>query len=152
MELDDQIEIAAPRDVVYAALNNPEILQQAIPGCEEIELLSATEMTARVVLKIGPVKAKFTGRVVLDNAGAPDSFSLSGEGDGGVAGAARGGADVTLAESAGGGTLLTYKARADVSGKIAQLGSRLVLSTAKKLSRSFFENFQKIMDEQAAAS
>ena len=151
MELDDQIEIAAPRDVVYAALNNPEILQQAIPGCEEIEQLSATEMTARVVLKIGPVKAKFTGRVVLDNTGAPDSFSLSGEGDGGVAGAARGGADVTLAESAG-GTLLTYKARADVSGKIAQLGSRLVLSTAKKLSRSFFENFQKIMDEQAAAS
>ncbi len=151
MELDDQIEIAAPRDIVYAALNNPEILQQAIPGCEEIEQLSPTEMTARVVLKIGPVKAKFTGRVVLDNAGAPDSFSLSGEGDGGVAGAARGGADVTLAESAG-GTLLTYKARADVSGKIAQLGSRLVLSTAKKLSRSFFENFQKIMDEKAAAS
>jgi carbon monoxide dehydrogenase subunit G len=151
MELDDQIEIAAPRDIVYAALNNPEILQQAIPGCEEIEQLSPTEMTARVVLKIGPVKAKFNGRVVLDNAGAPDSFSLSGEGDGGVAGAARGGADVTLAESAG-GTLLTYKARADVSGKIAQLGSRLVLSTAKKLSRSFFENFQKIMDEKAAAS
>jgi carbon monoxide dehydrogenase subunit G len=151
MELDDQIEIAAPRAVVYAALNNPEILQQAIPGCEEIEQLSPTEMTARVVLKIGPVKAKFTGRVLLDNAGAPDSFSLSGEGDGGVAGAARGGADVTLADKDG-GTLLTYKARADVSGKIAQLGSRLVLSTAKKLSRSFFENFQKIMDEQAATS
>lgn len=144
MELDDQIEIAAPREKVYAALNDPEILRQCIPGCEEIEQISPTEMTAKVVLKIGPVKAKFSGRVLLENDGAPDSFSLSGEGDGGIAGAARGGADVNLSETET-GTLLTYRAKAEVSGKIAQLGSRLVLSTAKKLSRSFFENFSNLM-------
>ena len=96
MELSDEIVINAPKEVVYAALNDPEILKQCIPGCEELIKHSDTELEAKVVLKIGPVKAKFGGDVQLDTAGAPDAFSLTGQGNGGAAGHAKGGADVTL--------------------------------------------------------
>ena len=96
MELSDEIIINAPKEKVYAALNDPEILQQCIPGCEELIKHSDTELEAKVVLKIGPVKAKFSGDVQLDTAGAPDAFSLTGQGNGGAAGHAKGGADVTL--------------------------------------------------------
>ena len=140
MELTDEVAINAPKDVVYAALNDPEILRRCIPGCEELVQHSPTELEAKVQLKIGPVKARFSGNVVLDNAGAPDAFSLSGQGSGGVAGFAKGGADVTLAED-GDGTLLSYTAKAEVGGKIAQLGSRLIKGTAAKLSGKFFEQF-----------
>lgn len=149
MELEDQIQIAAPRDVVYAALNDTAVLQRCIPGCEEITRNSETELTARVSLKIGPVKARFNGQVTLDAERAPDGFSLQGAGDGGVAGFAKGGADVVLEENAD-GTLLRYTAKAEIGGKIAQLGSRLVLGTAKKLSRSFFDNFEQVMRGEAA--
>ena len=145
MELSDQVFIALPREQVFAALNDPLILQQAIPGCEEIIQHSPTELEARVVLKIGPVKAKFKGKVTLDAAGAPQHFSLTVQGDGGVAGAAKGGADVHL-EEVEDGTKLTYEAKAEISGKLAQLGSRLVTSTAKKLSKTFFDNFETIMN------
>lgn len=144
MEIEDEIFINAPRDVVFKALNDPEVLQQCIPGCEELIKVSDTELTAKVVLKVGPVKAKFKGDVTLNNDGAPDSFSLSGTGNGGVAGYAKGGADVDLIEQDG-GTLLKYTAKADIGGKLAQLGSRLVLSTAKKLSKNFFEEFDKVV-------
>lgn len=140
MDLSDEILIAAPRAQVYAALNDPEVLKAAIPGCEELIRHSDTDLEAKVVLKIGPVKARFGGKVKLDTAGAPARFSLTGEGSGGVAGFAKGGADVELVEQDG-GTLLRYTAKADVGGKIAQLGSRLILGTAKKLSATFFENF-----------
>ncbi|MBO6916878.1 MAG: carbon monoxide dehydrogenase subunit G [Rhizobiaceae bacterium] len=142
MEIEDEIFINAPRDVVFKSLNDPEILKQCIPGCEELTKVSDTELTAKVVLKIGPVKAKFSGDVELNNEGAPDSFSLTGSGNGGVAGFAKGGADVELIEQDG-GTLLKYVAKADIGGKLAQLGSRLVVSTSKKLSKSFFEEFDK---------
>ncbi|WP_299780506.1 CoxG family protein [uncultured Roseobacter sp.] len=145
MELSDQITINAPKDQVYRALNDPEILQQCIPGCEELIKHSDTELEAKVVLKVGPVKAKFKGDVVLDTAGAPDAFSLSGQGNGGAAGHAKGGADVTLEEEAG-VTVLTYTAKADVSGKLAQLGSRLIQGTAKKLAAKFFAKFAEIVD------
>lgn len=145
MELSDQITINAPKDRVYEALNDPEILQQCIPGCEELIKHSDTELEAKVVLKVGPVKAKFKGDVVLDTAGAPDAFSLSGQGNGGAAGHAKGGADVTLEEEAG-VTVLTYTAKADVSGKLAQLGSRLIQGTAKKLAAKFFAKFAEIVD------
>lgn len=145
MELSDQIFIALPREQVFTALNDPLVLQQAIPGCEEIIQHSPTELEARVVLKIGPVKAKFKGKVTLDAAGAPQHFSLTGQGDGGVAGAAIGGADVQL-EEVEDGTKLSYEAKAEISGKLAQLGSRLVTSTAKKLSKTFFANFEAIMN------
>ena len=142
MELQDEIRIIASRDAVYAALNDPEILQQCIPGCEEIIKRSETELEAKVVLKIGPVKAKFGGNVTLDPSNAPGGFSLTGEGNGGIAGFAKGGADVELEEN-GDETVLRYNAKADVGGKIAQLGSRLVKSTSEKLARQFFENFQE---------
>ncbi len=146
MELHDEIHINAPQQAVYDALNDPEILKQSIPGCEEIVKNSDTELTAKVVLKIGPVKARFSGDVVLDPTDPPSKFSLSGEGNGGIAGFAKGGADVELSEQDG-GTLLRYEAKADVGGKLAQLGSRLIVSTSQKLSRAFFEKFAEIVEE-----
>jgi carbon monoxide dehydrogenase subunit G len=150
MELADEITINAPKDVVYAALNNPEILQQCIPGCEELVKHSDTELEALVVLKIGPVKARFSGNVVLNTEGAPDAFSLSGQGNGGAAGHAKGGADVTLVQE-GEATVLKYAAKAEIGGKLAQLGSRLVQSTAKKLAAKFFKSFAEVMESQLVA-
>lgn len=150
MELKDEILIPAPRDTVYAALNDTEILKAAIPGCEELTRVSENELEAKVVLKIGPVKAKFSGTVTLDGTGAPESFSLTGQGSGGAAGFAKGGADVTLAET-GEGTLLTYDAKAEIGGKIAQLGSRLVQGTAKKLAAKFFTAFAEAVAPQETA-
>ncbi len=147
MELSDEIRITAPRDVVYQALNNPEILQECIPGCEELIQNSPEEFEAKVVLKIGPVKAKFAGAVTLDTSNAPDGFSLAGEGKGGAAGFAKGGADVTLTED-GDETTLAYTAKVEVGGKIAQLGSRLISGTAKKLSGKFFTRFGEMVSEQ----
>lgn len=144
MDLQDEIFIDAPRNVVFAALNDPEILKQSIPGCEELTKESDTELSAKVKLKIGPVKATFSGNVTLDPSNAPSHFSLMGEGNGGVAGFAKGGADVELEEQEG-GTLLKYTAKADIGGKLAQLGSRLVLSTSKKLSKQFFEKFNEVV-------
>lgn len=140
MELKDEIIIKAPRDEVYAALNDPEILRECIPGCEELIKHSDTELEARVVLKIGPVKAKFKGDVTLSPDAPPERFSLQGQGNGGAAGFAKGGAVVTL-EDHEEGTLLRYDASADIGGKLAQLGNRLVQGTAKKLSATFFNSF-----------
>ena len=145
MELADEIIINAPKDQVYAALNDPEVLKQCIPGCEELIQHSDTELEAKVVLKVGPVKARFGGEVTLDKSGAPDAFSLSGQGNGGAAGHAKGGADVTLTAE-GDTTVLKYVAKAQIGGKIAQLGSRLIQSTAKKLAGKFFTSFAKVME------
>ena len=146
MELEDEIRISAPRDRVYAGLNDPEILKRCIPGCDELIKHSDTELEAKVVLKIGPVKAKFSGNVILDPINPPEKFSLTGEGNGGIAGFAKGGAEVVLIEE-GNETVLRYVAKADVGGKIAQLGSRLVLSTSKKLAGQFFGKFADEVDE-----
>jgi carbon monoxide dehydrogenase subunit G len=145
MELTDEIIIEAPKARVYEALNDPEILQQSIPGCEELIKHSDTELEAKVVLKVGPVKARFAGNVTLDTAGAPDAFSLTGQGNGGVAGHAKGGADVTLEEMEDGNTLLKYTAKAEIGGKLASLGSRLIQSTAKKLAGKFFKKFSEVL-------
>ena len=150
MELSDEIMINAPKEQVYAALNNPEILKQCIPGCEELIKHSDTELEANVVLKVGPVKAKFSGDVQLDTAGAPDAFSLTGQGNGGAAGYAKGGADVTLTTD-GGTTILRYKAKADIGGKLAQLGSRLIQGTAKKLAAKFFKSFADAVNDGTVA-
>ena len=144
MELSEDITIPAPMEKVYDSLNDVAILKACIPGCEELVKHSDTQLEARVVLKIGPVKAKFSGQVTLDTTNAPDRFSLAGTGDGGIAGFAKGGADVELIAD-GDNTLLRYAAKAETGGKIAQLGSRLITSTARKLSKAFFENFEKIM-------
>ena len=150
MELSDEIIINAPKEQVYAALNNPEILKQCIPGCEELIKHSDTELEAKVVLKVGPVKAKFSGDVQLDTAGAPDALSLTVQGNGGAEGYAKGGADVTLTTD-GGTTILRYKAKADIGGKLAQLGSRLIQGTAKKLAAKFFKSFADAVNEGTVA-
>ena len=146
MELADEIIINAPKDQVYAALNDPAVLKQCIPGCEELIQHSDTELEAKVVLKVGPVKARFGGEVTLDKSGAPDAFSLSGQGNGGAAGHAKGGADVTLTAE-GDTTVLKYVAKAQIGGKIAQMGSRLIQSTAKKLAGKFFTSFANVMED-----
>ena len=150
MELTDEIIIPAPRDTVYKALNDVDVLKTCIPGCEELDREGENDLVAKVTLKVGPVKARFGGRVTLDSSKAPDAFSLAGEGDGGVAGFAKGGADVELIED-GDKTILRYTAKAETGGKIAQLGGRLILSTAKKLSKQFFGTFEKVMSGEAEA-
>lgn len=150
MELSDEIIINAPKARVYAALNDPKILKQCIPGCDELIKHSDSELEAKVVLKVGPVKARFNGDVQLDKTGAPDAFSLTGQGNGGAAGNARGGADVTLTED-GDTTILAYEAKAEISGKLAQLGSRLIQSTAKKLAAKFFKSFADVVNEETKA-
>ena len=144
MELSDEILISAPRDRVYEALNDPDVLRECIPGCEELTKSSDTELDAKVLLKVGPVKARFKGAVTLDPTGAPGHFSLTGQGNGGAAGFAKGGADVYLEEQ-GENTLLRYEAKADIGGKLAQLGNRLVQSTSKKLAAQFFDAFGQKM-------
>ena len=150
MELSDEILINAPRDVVYEGLNDPEILRDCIPGCEELIKHSDTDLEAKVVLKVGPVKAKFSGKVTLSPDNPPERFSLTGEGTGGPAGFAKGGADVVLEEK-GEQTLLTYTAKVDIGGKIAQLGSRLIQGTAKKLSAKFFATFAEKVEAKESA-
>jgi carbon monoxide dehydrogenase subunit G len=140
MDLTGEERIAASRDTVWKALNDPEILRACIPGCESLEKISDTELEATVGVKMGPVKARFSGKVELTNLNPPSSYTISGEGKGGVAGFAKGGANVTLTEE-GAETVLAYKVNADVGGKIAQLGSRLIASTSKKIATQFFENF-----------
>lgn len=147
MDLQDEITIAAPRQRVYDALNDADVLRDCIPGCEELTKISDTELTAVVRLKIGPVKARFNGDVVLDPGEAPAAFSLTGAGNGGVAGFAKGGAKVALEETGPDETVLRYAAHAEVGGKLAQLGNRLVASTAKKLSAQFFEAFKARVEE-----
>lgn len=151
MELSDEITIHASKERVYAALNDPDVLRQCIPGCEELTKHSDTELEAKVVLKVGPVKAKFTGDVQLDTSGAPDAFSLTGQGNGGAAGHAKGGADVTLTADGPDKTILRYEAKADIGGKLAQLGSRLIQGTAKKLASKFFKSFADVVNEDVAA-
>lgn len=150
MELKDEIIIKASQDVVYAALNDPEILKDCIPGCEELIKHSDAELEAKVVLKIGPVKATFGGEVTLNPEDPPNRFSLTGRGSGGAAGHAKGGAGVVL-EAHPEGTLLRYDAKADIGGKLAQLGSRLIQGTAKKLAAKFFKSFgQRVEADETA--
>jgi len=138
-----EYRIPASREKVWAALNDPETLKASIPGCESLEMIGDDAFTAKVVAKVGPVKAKFSGEVKLLNINPPESYTISGEGKGGAAGFAKGGADVKLADDGEGGTVLTYTAKADVGGKLAQLGSRLIDGTSKKMADEFFSNFKE---------
>lgn len=153
MKLTEEIRIAAPREAVFAALNDADVLRRAIPGCEELEKVSDTELSAVVRAKVGPVRARFRGDVTLSDLNPPESYTLKGQGKGGAAGFARGEASVRLTED-GDGTLLHYDVNASVGGKLAQLGSRLVNNSARALAGEFFENFRKIVsgeDEDADA-
>jgi carbon monoxide dehydrogenase subunit G len=147
MDLKEERRIAAPREAVFSALNDPEILAQAIPGCESLEMVSDTEFAATVTAKVGPVRAKFKGQVTLSDLNPPESYTITGEGKGGAAGFAKGGAVINLAED-GDGTLMTYEVKADVGGKLAQLGGRLIEGTSKKLAGEFFEKFEQLVVER----
>ena len=142
MDMTGEYRIPAPREEVWAALNDPAKLKASLPGCQSLEKVSDREFAATVVAKVGPVQAKFNGNVTLSNLNPPESYTISGEGKGGAAGFAKGGADVRLLEE-GEVTVLTYTAKADVGGKLAQLGSRLIDGTAKKMADEFFNNFSR---------
>jgi carbon monoxide dehydrogenase subunit G len=140
MEMSGENRIPASQEKVWAALNDPEILKASIPGCQALEKTSDTEMTATVLAKVGPVKATFKGNVTLSNIDPPNGYTISGEGKGGVAGFAKGGADVKLTPD-GDGTVLAYKVNAQVGGKLAQIGARLIDATAKQMADQFFAAF-----------
>src|ERR1700687_1388986 len=138
MQMNDSQRIPASRDKVWAALNDPEVLKKCIPGCQSLEMSSPTEMTATVVFKVGPVKATVGGKVTLADLDPPNSYRISGEGSGGVAGFAKGGAAVRLESESPDVTILYYDVDAQIGGKLAQLGARLIDSTAKKLAGDVF--------------
>ena len=141
MEMSGDRLVAAPRAEVWRALNDPEVLKACIPGCQEMERVGDTGFAATVKQKVGPVSATFKGQVELSNIVEGESYTISGEGKGGAAGFAKGGADVALADAEG-GTMLTYKVEAKVGGKLAQLGGRLIDGFAKKMADQFFTDFQ----------
>jgi carbon monoxide dehydrogenase subunit G len=140
MSMTGEVQLPASRGVVWAKLNDPEVLKACIPGCEEFNKTSETEFRAVATTKIGPVKARFKGKVQLSDLNPPNGYKISGEGDGGVAGFAKGGATVALSDKDG-GTLLTYNVEAHIGGKLAQLGQRLVNGAAKKIADDFFQKF-----------
>ena len=140
MDMIGQQRIFASRDVVWKALNDPEILKASIPGCEELVKLSDTDMTATAVIKVGPVKAKFQGAVTLSELDPPNGYRITGEGKGGIAGFAKGGATVRLEEDDA-ATILHYNVSAEVGGKLSQLGGRLIDATARQMSAAFFKKF-----------
>jgi len=151
MKMSGEEIIPAPREAVWKALNDPAILKQSIPGCESITRHADNSMDARVVVKIGPVKAGFNGTVNLSNIDAPKGYRISGEGKGGLAGFATGGADVRL-EEVPEGTKLLYDVDAQVGGKLAMLGSRLIDSTARSLAGQFFERFAVLAAKMGAVA
>jgi carbon monoxide dehydrogenase subunit G len=151
MEMMGEQRIAAPLAAVWAALNDPEILRQSIPGCQTISKLSDNELEALVVAKVGPVKATFKGKVTLSDVDPPNGYTLTGEGQGGVAGFGRGSAKVSLSED-GGGTILRYTATASIGGKLAQIGQRLIDSAARKMADDFFSNFAALVAGEARAA
>ena len=149
MQMNDSQRIPASRDKVWAALNDPDVLKACIPGCQSLTMKSPNELEATVKIKIGPVSATFSGEVTLSNLNPPESYTISGEGKGGIAGFAKGGADVRLTED-GEGTILSYDVKAQIGGKLAQLGSRLIDSTSKKLATQFFADLGAKLDGGAA--
>lgn len=140
MDMTGQYRIAAPREVVWAALNDPDVLRRCIPGCRQLDRKSDNEFTAKVTLKIGPMNANFTGAVTLQDLNPPESYTIAGQGQGGAAGFAKGSAAVKLTPDAD-HTILDYTAKADVGGKLASLGGRLIQATSKKLADEFFSKF-----------
>src|SRR5262249_21103692 len=144
MEMTGEFRIPARRQRVWEALNDPHILRQSIPGCQSLEKVSDTESNGRVLASVGPVRANFAGKVTLSDLDPPQSYTISGEGNGGVAGFAKGGAKVNLAED-GAATLLTYAVQAQVGGKLAQVGSRLIDGVAPKMANHFFGRFADVM-------
>ena len=142
MEIKESHELPLPIEAVWQALNDESFLKNSIPGCEKLDRIGDKELSAEVKLKIGPMSTRFKGKVTLSELDPPNGYTISGSGTGGIAGAASGSAKVSLSKMQDGeGTVLSYQVTAEVKGKIAQLGSRLIQSTAKKLAKKFFSNF-----------
>jgi uncharacterized protein len=153
MDMTGEHQIKAPRSVVWAGLNDPDVLKRSIAGCEELVKSSDTEFQAQVTAKVGPVKAKFSGKVTLSDLDPPNGYTITGEGSGGAAGFAKGGAKVRLEDAPadgpnGGGTLLKYEVNAQIGGKLAQIGSRLVDGAARKMADDFFTAFAANVEGQ----
>lgn len=151
MQMNDSQRIPAPLETVWAALNDPDVLRACIPGCQSLEVTGPHEMTATVVFRVGPVKATFGGKVTLSDLNPPNSYRISGEGSGGVAGFAKGAAAVRLESESREVTVLHYEVDAQIGGKLAQLGARLINSTAQKLAGEFFASFANVVGAKAAA-
>src|SRR5580658_6161575 len=151
MDMTGERRIPAPRQQVWEGLNDPETLKAAIPGCQSIDKVSDTEFTAKVRAKVGPVSANFAGKVTLTDLNPPAGYTISGEGSGGVAGFAKGSAKVSL-DDAGAETVLRYGVQAQVGGKLAQIGSRLIDATSRKMADEFFNRFMGIMSPAPAGS
>jgi uncharacterized protein len=152
MDMTGEFRIPAPRERVWQALNDPGVLKQAIPGCQTIEKVSDTEFAARVRAKVGPVSATFDGKVNLSDLDPPKAYTISGEGSGGVAGFAKGSAKVQLDAESGDATMLRYEVQAHVGGKLAQIGSRLIDATSRKMAEDFFGKFAEVVSPAAAGS
>lgn len=152
MTMNGEVQLDAPRDLVWSKLNDPDVLRICIPGCEELEKTEDDSgFRAVAKLKVGPVSARFKGKVTLSDLDPPNGYKITGEGEGGVAGFAKGGATVALSEKDG-GTLLAYDVEAHIGGKLAQLGQRLINGSAKKLADEFFANFSKAVQNGHGAA
>lgn len=152
MDMTGERRIPAPRQTVWDALNDPEVLKASIPGCETLEKTSDDQMKASAAVKIGPISARFNGNVTLSDIDPPNGYRITGEGQGGVAGFAKGGAAVSLADDGEAATLLTYEVHAQVGGKLAQLGARLVDASAKQMADAFFDRFTQQVTALAPAA
>jgi carbon monoxide dehydrogenase subunit G len=152
MDMTGEHRINAARTQVWAALNDPEVLKQSIAGCEELNKTSDTEFQAQVTAKVGPVKAKFSGKVTLSELDPPNGYTITGEGSGGAAGFAKGGAKVHLEDTPEGGTLLKYQVNAQIGGKLAQIGSRLIDGAARKMAEEFFTAFAAVVESGSGAA
>jgi uncharacterized protein len=151
MDMTGERRIPAPRQTVWEALNDPEVLRASIPGCESLEKLADDQMKATAAVKIGPISARFTGKVQLTDVDPPNGYRIGGEGHGGAAGFAKGGANVALKDIAE-GTLLSYQVNAQVGGKLAQLGARLIDASAKQMADQFFDRFSAQVQARAPAN
>ena len=151
MDMTGERRIGAPRERVWTALNDPDVLRACIPGCESLTKVSDNELQATAAVKIGPIAARFNGKVQLQDLDPPNGYRISGEGQGGVAGFAKGGANVALEDAGPGETLLKYDVKAQVGGKIAQLGARLIDATAKQMADAFFDRFAATVAPLASA-
>lgn len=152
MTMTGSVTLPAGRDRVWEALNDPDVLKRSIPGCQDLDRTGENGFSATAKVAIGPVKATFKGNVALSDIDPQNGYTISGEGQGGVAGFAKGGAKVRLGDADGGGTLLSYDVEAQIGGKIAQLGGRLINGVAKKYADEFFANFAKSLETGGEAA
>lgn len=150
MRMKGEQHVAATRQQVWDALNDPAVLSQCIPGCQNLERDGDNSFIAVAEVKIGPIGARFKGNVQLSDIDAPNGYTITGSGNGGIAGSAKGGAKVRLSDAPGGGTLVSYDVDAEVGGRMAQLGGPIIDATAKNLAGKFFAKFGEVVSGTAA--